>query len=562
VANKTIAQILSEIGTLFPDNTAKQILPSQLRQFSTDLTNYTGAVPSAVFNVRTFGAVGDGVTDDSAAIDACTAAVAAAGGGTIFFPPGNYLMSTDTFIPPSNTLVQGSGIDATTITNTSTAGGKDCVLTVLMTMTGGPTAGLWPSTNTTYPINAPTQGGTTVTTTTASDAGNFSAGNIILISGGLHGSAFWYPSWYTTVVSANAGTGVITLAETLPFGGSSVTTVQKILALPKNITVRDMTLTVNSNIGGVSGAIMEILGVENFLIERVKFVTANPLTTTGAGVAIGAPAKYSGYRNCYAGQGAGPLELFGCYASFIEACSVVENSLLIDGGSMDCTAINNFIKDPQENAAAFHGIHCADYNLRCRIIGNVITGLSGTFAGINTTSVPDLNRQHVIVGNSITGVGSGSTNGINTCNGVVAGNMFSNLQNGIQMDPASTVIVEGNQFDPSVNNFILPFSGGGVFRTRQQTNLRSMASATASPTVVGGAVYQLFNGSAQNVTGFTGGFPGDEITINMGDGNTTFVNSGGSLQMKGGANYNPVSGVTMCFICLTSTIWAEKSRSA
>ena len=46
------------------------------------------------FNVRTFGAAGDGKTVDTLAINKAIAAVAAAGGGTLVFPAGTYLCFT------------------------------------------------------------------------------------------------------------------------------------------------------------------------------------------------------------------------------------------------------------------------------------------------------------------------------------------------------------------------------------------------------------------------------------------------------------------------------------
>src|SRR3954451_7258862 len=43
------------------------------------------------FNVRSFGAVGDGKKLDSPAIDSAIAACANSGGGTVFVPAGTYL---------------------------------------------------------------------------------------------------------------------------------------------------------------------------------------------------------------------------------------------------------------------------------------------------------------------------------------------------------------------------------------------------------------------------------------------------------------------------------------
>jgi len=48
----------------------------------------------AVFNVRTYGATGDGKTIDTPAINKAIEAVAAAGGGTLVFPAGTYLCFT------------------------------------------------------------------------------------------------------------------------------------------------------------------------------------------------------------------------------------------------------------------------------------------------------------------------------------------------------------------------------------------------------------------------------------------------------------------------------------
>lgn len=57
------------------------------------------------FNVRApnYGAVGDGVTDDTDAIAAAVAACVTAGGGVVYFPPGTYAYDTEIDINPSAT---------------------------------------------------------------------------------------------------------------------------------------------------------------------------------------------------------------------------------------------------------------------------------------------------------------------------------------------------------------------------------------------------------------------------------------------------------------------------
>ena len=54
----------------------------------------TGVAGDRAFNVRTYGAVGDGKTVDTAAINKAIEAASAAGGGTVVFPAGTYVCFT------------------------------------------------------------------------------------------------------------------------------------------------------------------------------------------------------------------------------------------------------------------------------------------------------------------------------------------------------------------------------------------------------------------------------------------------------------------------------------
>jgi hypothetical protein len=66
-----------------------------------------------VANVRDFGAVGDGVTDDTQAI--VNAIAAASGQGAVFIPEGRYIVHRYLSIYDSNTVLRGAGREQTTL---------------------------------------------------------------------------------------------------------------------------------------------------------------------------------------------------------------------------------------------------------------------------------------------------------------------------------------------------------------------------------------------------------------------------------------------------------------
>lgn len=65
------------------------------------------------FNVKNYGAAGNGSTDDTAAIAAAISAASSAGGGTVFFPAGTYLSGTQTLA--NNVFFLGAGPGASII---------------------------------------------------------------------------------------------------------------------------------------------------------------------------------------------------------------------------------------------------------------------------------------------------------------------------------------------------------------------------------------------------------------------------------------------------------------
>lgn len=81
----------------------------------TDVEDATGAVTELFFNVKVYGAEGDGVTDDLTALAAAVSAADAAGGGIVLFPQGTYRITNTLTVPEGVSLV-GVGIGVSIVT--------------------------------------------------------------------------------------------------------------------------------------------------------------------------------------------------------------------------------------------------------------------------------------------------------------------------------------------------------------------------------------------------------------------------------------------------------------
>jgi hypothetical protein len=68
--------------------------------------------PSSIFNIRSFGAHGDNVHDDSNALKAALESASLHGGGIIFFPPGTYPVQ-GSFVIPHRVILRGERRDVT-----------------------------------------------------------------------------------------------------------------------------------------------------------------------------------------------------------------------------------------------------------------------------------------------------------------------------------------------------------------------------------------------------------------------------------------------------------------
>jgi hypothetical protein len=86
-----------------------------LNAFLSVAHNADGSLKNLFFNVKdpAYGAVGNGIADDTAAIQAARSAANAIGGGMVFYPPGIYITGNQTLY--ANVIDIGAGIGVTTI---------------------------------------------------------------------------------------------------------------------------------------------------------------------------------------------------------------------------------------------------------------------------------------------------------------------------------------------------------------------------------------------------------------------------------------------------------------
>lgn len=101
----------ADVGLSNVDNTAdasKVFTEAQTTNLVSDLAA-KALKGLATFNVKTYGAVGDGTTDDAAAIQSAITACVAAGGGTVLFPAAVYACTTDIVVDASLVFLRGEG---------------------------------------------------------------------------------------------------------------------------------------------------------------------------------------------------------------------------------------------------------------------------------------------------------------------------------------------------------------------------------------------------------------------------------------------------------------------
>ena len=516
----------------------------------------TWGPPPGGLSIASFGGVNDGVTDNHAAFVAAVTAIRAtsSGCGLIWFGPGTWFTSSS-YDVPSCISVTGAGRGITFLKGPPSGQPAPLGYTLIAYGTFNGTGNHGISGVTTYAINTPTEGSLTVTTTTASDASHFTVGGVIAVSGTLHATNFWFPYWTTEVVSADPATGIITLAKTLPFGGSDVSLVQNIIDRPHDITISNLTL-MGSGVGAMQANTTQNLTFDNIEVSGTTATGTNNhayFSIAGSVNPRVTNSKFINYVDC-----------LGCFYANYSNLVISNGQLSIDGGTQDSVFDSIAITDPGSNGSAASGIVVVSDANHNKIVNSHITNVPSGFSGINVGQSNDgTEGANIFCNNTVTGIDTTVTSMIVTSSvgNIICSSVFDTASIAVRLSTNSTgtLIVGNNAINVIGSQTYVADSTSGIINPILPQNFSNFTANSTTPNVGFGTI-TTSNSVSTSVTNFTGGSLGQIVTLLVSDANTTLV-QGSTMFLRGQANYSPPSGTVMQFILRTSGQWYELSRT-
>jgi hypothetical protein len=377
-----------------------------LKDASTNI--FTGTIVSRiqdkggiVYDAKAFGAVGDGIANDFAAIQAVLDAAKAAGGGTVFLPVGTYLIKRPLFLGTDITLM-GAGRGATIITKPAS---------VKSLLTANVTTG--------------------ATSITVANSSGFE------VDGSLHLYDIGNWEWVSTqgrITNISGNVITFTNAEGLGRTGSdsaystsnSATATSSFPLIrneegAQNITVCDLTLDHNKNANDPLPTSISVQGNTDFTLGTVFWVEAYFSLVENCDLLNAAGDAYS--DQAQDGTGITPAAaLIKTTKNTIRGCRIrnagrhgVHLGTCINGGFI----LHNEITNCTTGFAYFYCAYCTGTIAQ----GNLIEGCGAAFAGID-----DRDYDNVICGNLVrncsTQAYAVSANGTTGGRLAITGNIF------------------------------------------------------------------------------------------------------------------------------------------
>lgn len=495
--------------------------------------------PTGWFSVKAYGAVGDGVTNDTTAIQAAIDAAEAAGGGLVFIPTGSYLISTFLTMDAANVTLSGAGTASRIIAATG-SGAFVCKVSAAnikikdLTFVGGVSTELAAANECISMLSGAENTEISGCLFTGTDATHGFNVQIRGASGCINPRIV--NNHFERVIGTNSGYGYgIQLASVV--GG----------VIEGNVGIQSTTQ--GRHHVYLSAACSDIAVAANRLKGGVSaMITCYSATTAGKRMAI--------TGNTLDGLGTG-----GGTGGSIELVGPMES----------CTVVGNTIHDSDGYGVKLEGAAASEcmYNI---VTGNTIT--NADLGGIYVRGA----ENTVIQGNSIINAGGGTAAiylqapGATTANGtLVTGNIVAGSGHLYAISLAgSNVSVFGNSFtagssgtyavtDPT-KRYIL--GNNDSESPKVFTTIKTATDGDTTPTV--GGVRTLLIGANTAPTAITqldDGVAGQTVTIVATNAtNPSTITDGGNFALS--ANWTPDIDDTITLFTVNGTAWREISRSA
>jgi parallel beta-helix repeat protein len=475
-------------------------------------------------DVRVWGARADGVTDDTAAIQAAIDACNTAGGGVVFLPPGTYLVSA-IIRPKSNVWIRGAGKAATTL---KLANGTN--LSVIQSAVALSRCRV---SDLAVNGNKANQSSGTPMGIVFTDCSFVEVVNCRVYD--THSRGIWY--WNNTdCLVSNCE-----VSDSGAFG---------------NINVMGTSLRVLDNI--VSGSTMGIAIEGNGLSSGIVIAKNTVKDPTEIGIACGSlnpgVTVVGNYVTSLA-TSFGCIDPGSCLDTTVSGnvCNGGGGGIVTDGGQRQ-SIVSNIVRSP-----AGHGINILS-SKDCSVVGNVVSNAG--WDGINFWVVTDSLIQGNIVKNSArlladrTGIGIESTStGI-----VIAGNRCYDDQGtktqayGIKSSTTSDYLtVTGNDLRGNLTGAMSLVGANNLVESNQGASVPTVASA-ATVTLPGDPVVTI--SGTTTITSVTASWAGRIVTLVF-SGALTFTD-GSNLKLNG--NFVTTADDTITLGC-DGTNWIELCRS-
>lgn len=372
-----------------------------------------------IVSVKDFGAVGDGVTGDTAAIQAAIDSLTS--GGEVFFPAGVY-------------DVTGLRIDGTsgTLTNITLRGvGSASEIRI--------NAG-----NTANVIKAAAGSGFRITNLRVRGGLGRSVTAVAAPSAGLWVSGTAYTTGQTVEVSSSDAATTTVAASNLVYECTGNHTAGATFAGDKatywttssvaNLNTVDISYGTRNNIylDGVTNASVDSCELLDSVYAGVN-VGSGPVQTANVGTGSSYVRVTNNYfSNCTNGVAGGKMTYCSFDANTMKDC--VTYGIVIDDPSSTSNSItDNVIYSPGSHAIYLYGADVTS------VSGNTINGAVGVGILLESAAV-----GNSIVGNSITGCLNGIKATSSTIGSIVGNTCRLNTQYGIYINSASQVALDGN----------------------------------------------------------------------------------------------------------------------